>query len=250
MDHELKTSLLSLLPLVVMCLIIWAVVRVFRRRAGPETPGPGGQIPYGVRGALALFIYGSLYAGPILVAGKLVNQFADAERKNPVVLTLSTWKTYKIATWISTFVLLVICMWLAARMKAKFEPSSVQRMKAYLLCAPAVSVASDLALSMAIFPRLTLSADLVLPPLISGYIGAGVWFWYLSASKRVRNTYFGTAVNSAASETVSSVTSKNAESPVELALEDRLARLLRLHESGLIDDAEFARKKSELLATL
>lgn len=274
-------TLLALLPLTLLILIILGAIWLVRRKHGKEGPGPQGQVPYGVHGALAFFIYASLTFGVMLTLGRTSLNLKAVEEASPAILGMPAWSTYKLLTWLTTLAYIGLMAFVVLRLRNRFVPQSVRDVRLFLLLAPGALLLADL-LSVQVLPFRAQLAPLVVS-LIQAMFVNSVWLAYFHYSKRVRNTYY--PVQSVSGGGVASVTAhppgphpaaeKDEDSfgwrqspPVEsvqpaaasspptaaaantAALEERLATLKHLREQGLISADDYERKKTELLDSL
>lgn len=178
----------SLLPLTLLILFLVGVVVYARKKHGKEVPGPQGQTPYGVHGALAFFIYASLAFGPLFTIGSTMQNLQQAEAATPELLNLPAWQTYKQVTWIQTAVYLAVVWFIALRLRNRLVPQSVRDVKLFLLLAPPAQLLMELTAQQIAFGRSDTSglAESVTRMIVVNT----VWFLYFQFSKRVRNTYY------------------------------------------------------------
>ena len=101
-------SLLSLLPLVLPLLIVWLVARRYSKRAAVAPPGPGGLVPYGVQGWLALFVFASAFLSPLFSISGMGTTLVDAEARWPALVQLDGWSSYKVVSWL---VVITVVLW-------------------------------------------------------------------------------------------------------------------------------------------
>lgn len=254
-------SLLPLLPLLLVILLVWFAARRFSKNAGPETPGPNGETPYGVRGWLAFFVYASMGLAPIISISKVNQTLISAEHKYPGLLSLDGWGAYKGVTWAITLALVTWQIWVAVQLKNKLLPRSVFHAQFLLVAAPMFVVAAD-ATAAKLLLDVADSAEAV-GRLISGWVIGSVWLLYFHRSNRVRNTY-GIArpttvfsANARASEAGATTAPTPTSAPTLMSrpgatppTEVRLKELKQLLDLGLISTVDYEAKKQEILASL
>lgn len=184
--NRMESTILGLLPLLLIVVVVaWVVSR------GHKTPGPGGITPYGARGFLGLFIFGSRYIGPLFGASMIAGEFSKLKSQNPAFYASNEMGQYMILTW-AFFAGVVALSWaLSTKLKNEFSPSSLDFAVKALI---AVAVATPLFTVALLFLILKVSnpdvlADTFMKTAIQGLMSCGIWIAYLKLSKRVKNTY-------------------------------------------------------------
>jgi hypothetical protein len=180
-------QLISLLPILLVILLAWIIARRISKKLGPEVPGPNGELPYGVRGWLALFVYASISLAPFISLSKVNQTLMSSENKYPSLLLLDGWASYKIATWLVTLTVVGWQIWVAFQLKNKLVSRSVMHVRVLLIVGPLLVSLVDVAAAR-IFLNVSGSEE-ALVGLFSNWLVGAVWLLYFYRSARVRNTY-------------------------------------------------------------
>ncbi len=180
-------TLLSMLPLILIIALLWGGYVLFKKKQGPQVPGPNGETPYGVHGILAFFIFASYFIAPLFTLAKVNSAFMDAELQNPSILTLSGWGNYKMMSFALTIALVIWQILIARQLRWQLVPKSLTNAKILCFGAPIVAMASDVALA-----KMTLNVSPngeAIAAYLGGLIVSWIWGLYFVFSKRCKNTY-------------------------------------------------------------
>jgi hypothetical protein len=167
-------------------LLIWAGIAWVHYLADDRGPlNKEGLV--GVRGWLTVLVGGLIAWGPLIGVGRVFQDFSEAETLYPAIKSLAEWQTYTSVMW---FLVLALTAWqihVGWRMCRERVPSAVDYLKKFLWLSPLVYLLLGL-------PNvLVLEAAYPVAEMFGGAIGLaivnGIWFWYLSKSKRVARTY-------------------------------------------------------------
>jgi hypothetical protein len=143
----------------------------------------------------SIFFYISILAvSPIVACVRFAMELEDFEAANPGLADLREWGMFKTCMWPILLATVGVGVVLALLLKSRFEPASVRWIKTYLLAAPLVYIGSEAILFKVLFNQFP--AENYAPGLIGAYVAGGLWMWYFTASKGVRNTYYPLAVAS------------------------------------------------------
>lgn len=257
----------SMVPLlVVLLLVLYFVLRARNRLAKmpPELRLSG------VSGWLAFYVYTTSVVAPLVMMSRLMTALTDAESKNTGLTNVPSWSTYKSVEWSSLVLYVAWLWWVNYGLTSRFVPSSVRRVKFFIVTGQIALVAVDWTAGMALFGVDTIGEQL--KGLAPGIASTIIWFWYFSISKRVRATYYGAAaepkqlatpapsfeaplapVDVAPAATVGDAVREaqaTTDSTAIGSLEHKLGELARLLERGLVSQVEYDTKKAELIARL
>jgi Protein of unknown function (DUF2569). len=142
---------------------------------------------YGVKGWLALFLFGLVFVSPIAAAWRLSSTFKNSEVEFPSIAGLTAWATYKSLSWVVLFAIVVWQYWVAIGLQYRFTPSSVLRAKVWLIASPPLVFLIDAMLMKAL-----LNVDFQMASFLGlarSMVTPLIWYLYLERSERVRNTY-------------------------------------------------------------
>ena len=176
-----------MLPLILIIALLWGGYVLFKKKQGPQVPGPNGVTPYGVHGILAFFIFSSYFIAPLFTLAKVNSAFMNAELQNPSILTLSGWSNYKMMSFALTIALVIWQIVVARQLRWQLVPKSLTNAKILCFGASIVVIATDVALA-----KMTLNVS---PngEAIAGYLSTIIagWIWglYFVFSKRCKHTY-------------------------------------------------------------
>lgn len=281
-------SIFALLPLFLLIVILFWGARVFRRNNGKEGPSATGLKPYGVHGFLALFVFASYYIAPFFVAGITSKGIRDAEQQTPALISMPEWGAYKVGTWLLVFAVIVWQIWVAKRLRNRFEPSSLRHARILCFASPWMIILGDVVLG-----KMTLGIEpqgAAVVEYMKSIIQGSIWGLYFIFSKRCKNTYVTEPgmgqKNSQASQEIKATanildksdttlsfrpnpsTAMSAAAPAQdthqlpgksptaatphtaSGADQRLSQLGKLRDSGLISTEEYAEKRQEIIDTL
>jgi hypothetical protein len=238
--------------LLVFAGLIYWMVREIRSRGKKS-----GADLHGVRGWLLFFLISMTVISPLVGLGRTASAITSAESQAPALMTMENWVTYKSATWLLVFGV-IIWQWYVAFCLTKHQtPSSVAKTKLFLASAPGLLVLGDMVLATTVMnvsvPNEWIAA------LVKGYLASAVWYAYFARSRRVKNTY-GLALppqkNSEPEfarpgETVPEKATQQIQEPLsQPSLEERLQELKRLFDADLITRQEYESKRTSLIKSL
>lgn len=175
-----------LLLLAVGALMVWAAITWVHFLADAHGPiDKDGLV--GVRGWLTVLVGGLVAWGPLISLGRMYQEISEAEVLYPALKALSIWQSYTLVMWTLVFALLSWQMHVGWRMCRERSPRVISYLKKYLIWSPIASLAAGL-------PNVfVLDQDYPFAEIFGGSIGLafvnGIWFWYVSTSKRVARTY-------------------------------------------------------------
>lgn len=251
-------TLLAFLPLAFIVALYWWGFRKFKSRHGPKAPGPQGQIPYGVHGLLAFFIFASYYISPLFALGRMNSEFMKQEMANPILRSLDGYGEYKFGCFV---LLLVVIAWqivVARKLRWELVPRSLKNARILCFSAPILMAVGD-----ALLGKMTLDvapSGESIAGYLSAFIGSSIWGLYFVFSRRCKNTYLAPAdmaevpyvrQEAPISEPISSAPSQ--PSPRDSAAKPtaaRLADLLDLKNQGLISEEEYQTRRTAILNSI
>lgn len=149
------------------------------------------QYVSGVGGWLRLLIVGLMVLGPLMGLGSLANEFHDAEKQFPQVVTNIQWSIYKLTSWLIFATLAAISFSAGYRLWQIHSSESVRFAILALWLAGPVGNLLYVVSALVIFGAQLGGNGLanMTGGLIGSCVAAGIWTAYLKRSVRVRNTY-------------------------------------------------------------
>jgi hypothetical protein len=183
-------SVLTFLPLALLVLIAWAVMRYLKRSAAKNpSVGDSSAGRAGVGGWLLLLVLGLMFLGPLLGAGRINSDFMSAESQYPNLKAVETWMTYKSVTWLIFLITCCLSFYAGYGLLKGRHYSVVSRAKILLwVIGPLASLFMGVLIPMYVFGKVEPDPQFI-GNLIASVIGALIWTAYLSRSKRVKATY-------------------------------------------------------------
>ena len=145
----------------------------------------------GIGGWLGFLIISLMVLGPLAGLGKLMNEFQDAERQFPQLITNPQWLNYKQFSWLILTIAAALSISAGYRLwKIHFSESVRFAILALWLSGPLGNFLYFTA-AVIVFGSQTMAN--ALPEMLGGILGsciaAGIWTAYLMRSIRVQNTY-------------------------------------------------------------
>jgi hypothetical protein len=186
------------LPLALLILIAWAVMRGLKRVADKSPPATAGQGEVaGVGGWLLFLILGLVFLGPLMGAAHINSDIMSVESQYPRLKTDEAWGTFKSATWLTFLVVCCLSFYAGFGLLKRRDLSVVNRAKILLwVIGPLASLVMGTVLPIFVFGKVE-SYPQSLGQLVASGIVAAIWTVYLSRSKRVKATYSETQGTSA-----------------------------------------------------
>ncbi|VTU42703.1 MULTISPECIES: GYF domain-containing protein [unclassified Variovorax] len=177
----------SLLPLLIFLALIAGCVWLVRRSARQREAR--GERLHGTRGWLGFFLVASFVLSPLIGIGTQFRNFTEAEARNPALVELPSYVQYKAFCWCLMLGMIVWQVWMANRLRTRYEPESVTHAKLFLALSPFVMYLGDVGAAWA-FLNVNAAGEGAAQT-VRGFISSFLWFLYFTNSERVKNTYFG-----------------------------------------------------------
>lgn len=177
----------SMVPLLLFIALVAGCVWLTRRSARQRAVQ--GEPLYGTKGWLGFFLVTAFVVSPLMGIGTQFRTFADVEARTPAVLELAGYVPYKAFCWCLLLGVIVWQVWMANRLRTRYEPESVAHAKLFLALSPFVIYLSDVGAGWA-FLNVNATGEEI-GRTIRGFISSFLWFLYFTKSERVKNTYFG-----------------------------------------------------------
>ena len=186
----MSSTIMSLLPLVLVILIVWGATQLLKRSAKKKSVELGiSDASAGVGGWLLFLICGLIFLGPLMGAGRINNDIQTAESTYPQIVTLESWITFKSATWWSFLIVCCISIYCGYGLLKRRDPQVVTQAKILLwIIGPISNLVMGVILPLAVFGKVE-SDPQVFGAIIASLAMAAIWTLYLSKSKRVKATY-------------------------------------------------------------
>lgn len=182
-----KEQIGSLAPLAIFIAFVagcaWVVGRLTRPKVAEV------QRLYGTGGWLGFFLVVSFVLSPLLSIGSLVRNFETAETRTPGVLGLPGYVPYKAFCWCLVLGVIGWQVWMANRLRTRFEPDSVAHAKRYLAISPFVMYLGDVGAAWTFLNVNGAGEDIA--QTVRAFFSSFLWYLYFTNSERVRNTYCG-----------------------------------------------------------
>jgi len=185
--HQVGSMVPLLLFIALVAGCVWLTRRSARQRAVQGEP------LYGTKGWLGFFLVTAFVVSPLMSIGTQFRTFADVEARTPAVLELAGYVPYKAFCWCLLLGVIVWKVWMANRLRTRYEPESVVHAKLFLALSPFVMYLGDVGAGWA-FLSVNATGEEV-GRTIGGFISSFLWFLYFTKSERVKNTYFGAKQN-------------------------------------------------------
>lgn len=152
--------------------------------------------PSGIGGWLALLVVGMTILGPLLSMAGLNADIMLVENNNPSISSKAQWTSFKHLEWAGVLIFCAISVYGGLRLAMSRTPSAVKTAKVVLWFNYPIAV---IVLGMVV-PAVALDdfgtfIGSAVPALVVSLIGLSIWTAYLSKSKRVKNTYFASAIS-------------------------------------------------------
>lgn len=148
--------------------------------------------PQGIGGWLALFVVGLLILVPATIAFRTTMQFYSTELAQPKLASHPLYLSFKAAYSYVVVLCIAASVCLGLRLSVDRTRSSVHLARAFLVGAPLMSLGLNLGLATLIFPKRSITDELVGEAIDVATIVAAVsvfWLVFLHWSARVANTY-------------------------------------------------------------
>lgn len=166
------------------------MLAVEKKAALESAPLPTDKL-VGIHGWLKFFVISLGVLGPALSLGKVGVAFRDDEMIYAALMHSSEWSTYKTTVWLTLAVFLAFSIYAALKLRFVWKPSSVTLAKIALASWPVASLLMGLVFPMMIFPGQSTLDTKFVGSFLALIVSTVVWIAYLSKSKRVRATYYG-----------------------------------------------------------
>lgn len=176
----------SMVPLLLFIALVAGCVWLTRRSARQREIQ--GETLYGTKGWLGFFLVTAFVLTPLVGIGTQVRTFADVEARTPAVLELAGYVPYKAFCWCLLLGVIVWQVWMANRLRTRYEPESVAHAKLFLALSPFVMYLSDVGAAWAFLDVNATGEDV--GRTVRGFISNFLWYLYFTKSERVKNTYF------------------------------------------------------------
>lgn len=178
----------TMLPLFLFLLLLIGGLAWYRRWRARQPPSPlGSGELYGIGGWLSLFIFSSYVLVPLFLIGKTARVFMDAEQANPILATVPGYSSYKIFSWVLVLSVVGLQIWVANRLRTRFEPSSVMYAKLLMGLCPFAVYGLDVGAAWVTLRVNAAGAEM--GETVRSFVSGALWFAYFQLSTRVRNTY-------------------------------------------------------------
>ncbi|CAN7324783.1 GYF domain-containing protein [Variovorax paradoxus] len=177
----------SMVPLLLFIALIAGSVWFTRRSARQR--GVRGEMLYGTKGWLGFFLVTAFVLTPLVGIGTQLRTFTDLELRTPVVLELAGYVPYKAFCWCLLLGIIVWQVWMANRLRTRYEPESVAHAKLFLALSPFVMYLGDVGAAWAFLAINATGEDV--GRTVRGFISNFLWYLYFTKSERVKNTYLG-----------------------------------------------------------
>lgn len=144
----------------------------------------------GVRGWLALLVFGMLVLGPLLSISGVYAEFAIVERQSPELVRIADWSSYKFAKYVATLIFCAISIYGGLGLALKRRPDAVSEAKLILW----INYPLSIIVNAVLIPSMMLPNDgkdiyFAIPQLLVSLFAVSIWIAYLNRSLRVKNTY-------------------------------------------------------------
>ncbi|CAN7611724.1 GYF domain-containing protein [Variovorax paradoxus] len=177
----------SMVPLLLFIALVAGCVWLTRRSARQREVQ--GQTLYGTKGWLGFFLVTAFVLTPLVGIGTQLKTFTDVEARTPAVLELAGYVPYKAFCWCLLLGVIVWQVWMANRLRTRYEPESVAHAKLFLALSPFVMYLGDVGAAWAFLDVNAAGEDA--GRTVRGFISSFLWFLYFTKSERVKNTYLG-----------------------------------------------------------
>jgi predicted aspartyl protease len=175
----------SLVPLSIFIALVAACVW-FVRRSIRQREARGERL-YGTGGWLSFYLILSFVIAPLAGVGKQLKNFADAELRTPALLELPGYLPYKAFCWCLLVGVVGWHIWMANRLRTRFEPESVAHAKRFVAISPFILYLGDVGAAWTLMSLNVAAEDMT--PTVWGFISSFLWYLYFTNSERVKNTY-------------------------------------------------------------
>ena len=177
----------SLLPLLITIALIAGCVWLVRRSARQREAR--GERLYGTGGWLGFYLVASFALAPLVGIGTQLKNFTDAEARTPALLQLPGYMPYKAFCWCLLLGIIAWQIWMANRLRTKYEPESLAHAKRFLVISPFVMYLGDVGAAWAFLAVNAAGEDV--GRTVRGFLSNFLWYLYFTNSERVKNTYHG-----------------------------------------------------------
>ena len=177
----------SMVPLLLFIALVAGCVWLTRRSARQRAVQ--GEPLYGTKGWLGFFLVTAFVVSPLMGIGTQFRTFADVEARTPAVLELAGYVPYKAFCWCLLLGVIVWKVWMANRLRTRYEPESVAHAKLFLVLSPFVVYLGDVGAGWAFLSVNATGEEM--GRTIRGFVSSFLWYLYFTKSERVKNTYFG-----------------------------------------------------------
>lgn len=177
----------SMVPLLLFIALVAGCVWLTRRSTRQREVQ--GETLYGTKGWLGFFLVTAFVLTPLVGIGTQLKTFTDVEARTPAVLELAGYVPYKAFCWCLLLGVIVWQVWMANRLRTRYEPESVGHAKLFLALSPFVIYLSDVGAGWAFLDVNATGEDM--GRTVRGFISNFLWYLYFTKSERVKNTYFG-----------------------------------------------------------
>lgn len=174
-----------------LVLVLGVLLFVVRRSRGAGNDDASKYSLSGIGGWLAFFLFSCFLLSPVVGVARLLKDLATAELKNPALSQHHGYLQYKVFCWCLLAAVLAWQIWMANRLRTRFEAASVVHAKRFLVFSPFVMYLGDVLAAWAFLD--VNAAGEGLETSVRGLLVSLAWFLYFSSSRRVANTYLDRA---------------------------------------------------------
>jgi clan AA aspartic protease (TIGR02281 family) len=175
----------SMVPLLLFILLVTGCIWLTRRSKHQREIQ--GETLYGTRGWLGFFLVSAFVLAPLVGIGTQLRTFSDVEARTPAVLEVAGYVPYKAFCWCLLLGVIVWQVWMANRLRTRYEPESVAHAKLFLALSPFVMYLGDVGAAWAFLAINATGEDA--GRTVRGFISSFLWYLYFTKSERVKNTY-------------------------------------------------------------
>ena len=184
--------LASIIAISIIPISVGAIYSIYRfaKRTPPESSNASG--PVGVGGWLLLLVFGLMFFGPLMGAGRINSDIMSTESQYANLVTVPAWGTFKSTTWWSFLVVCCLSFYAGLGLAKGRDISVVKRAKILLwVIGPVASIVMGIFIPLAVFGKVEPDPQFF-GWLIASIIASAIWTAYLSKSRRVKATYEST----------------------------------------------------------